>query len=63
MNFNVIADFIAELSYQAFELYEIAGQGWYGMGVVNLVWIFVGFAFFLYWTKELGRFQKEEAAQ
>lgn len=63
MNFNAIADFIAELSYQGFELYEFLGQGWYGMGIVNAAWILVGFAFFIYWTKELGRFQKEEAAE
>ena len=63
MNFNTIADFIGELAYEGFELYEFLGQGWHGMGAVNLIWIFVGFAFFIYWTKSLGRFQKEEAAQ
>ncbi len=62
MNLNAITDFLGELFYQLFDLYEIAGGGWYGMGVVNLFWIIVGFAFFIYWTKKLGQFQKEEAA-
>ena len=62
MNLNAITDFLGELFYQGFELLEFLNFGWYGMGAINLFWIIVGFMFFLYWTKKLGQFQKEEAA-
>jgi uncharacterized membrane protein len=60
MNLNVVTDFIHELAYQSFELVELIGGGWYGMGIFNAFWIVVGFVMFVYWTKKLGQYQKEE---
>lgn len=60
MNLNVIVETIGEVFYQTFELLDMLGESWYGMSAINLFWIFVGFGFFLYWTKKLGDYQKEE---